>query len=84
MSSRAPSRRDTTDFSGDVFLIASDGTVLNLPVPSNSPRDPLNWSVAKRARAGLTVVFFSVIGLVLVQGPSLMFKELANEFGMRV
>lgn len=78
------SRRETMDFSGDVFLIASDGSVLNLPVPSNSPRDPLNWSVAKRSRAGLAIVFFSVIGLVLVQGPSLMFKELAKEFGTKV
>ncbi|KUJ09727.1 major facilitator superfamily transporter [Mollisia scopiformis] len=74
------SKRESRDLNGSVYLISSDGRVLSLPIPTRSHRDPLNWSARKRAGAVLALLFYSVTGLVVVQGPSLMFKPLAIEF----
>ncbi|KAF4634504.1 hypothetical protein G7Y89_g3602 [Cudoniella acicularis] len=68
------------DLSGSVYLIDGNGQMPSLPIPLHSPRDPLNWAAFKRTRAFLTLVFFSIVGLVLMQGLSLMFVELAKEF----
>jgi MFS family permease len=78
------SKYESRDFSGSVFLISSDGRVLNLPIPTSSSRDPLNWSKGKRARAFIALSFFSMLGLVLVQGPSMMFVPLRTEFSDEV
>jgi hypothetical protein len=72
------------DLSGSVYLISSDGRMLSLPIPTRSTRDPLNWSTNKRARALLALIFFAVVGLVQVQGPSLMLNELAKEYSAEV
>jgi len=78
------SKYESRDFSGSVFLISSDGRMLKLPIPTSSSRDPLNWSKMKRARAFFAIFFFSIMGLVLVQGPSLMFVPLSEEFSEEV
>jgi hypothetical protein len=78
------SKHESRDFSGSVFLISSDGRMLSLPIPTRSPRDPLNWSKMKRARAFIAIFFFSILGLFLVQGPSLMFVPLRQEFSDEV
>jgi hypothetical protein len=73
------SKYDSCDLSGSVFLIGNNG-VISLPMPSRSPRDPLNWSQWKRGMAFFALGWFSVVGLVLVQGASLMFGGLMTEF----
>ncbi|CZR66403.1 uncharacterized protein PAC_16304 [Phialocephala subalpina] len=79
-SSSSRSKRDSADITGTVYLISSDGRILNLPIPTRSHRDPLNWSSRKRAGAFLALMFYSVTGLVIVQGVSLMFAPLGVEF----
>lgn len=81
-STSSPSNRskyESYDLSGSVFLIGSNG-IISLPMPSRSPRDPLNWSKIKRAMAFVSLAWFSIVGLVLVQGASLMFGGLMAEF----
>lgn len=65
---------------GSVFLVAADGSVLNLPIPSRSARDPLNWSARKRAGALIALLFNAIIILVLIQVASVLLKPLAMEF----
>ncbi|KAF2183700.1 MFS general substrate transporter [Zopfia rhizophila CBS 207.26] len=74
------SKHDSFNLSGSVFLITSDGRTLNLPIPSESPCDPLNWSSKKRALALLSIGLYSYVGLVVTQGASLTAKGLAQEF----
>lgn len=77
-SSTTPSIPQVTQAS--VFLITSDGQTLNLPIPSQSPDDPLNWSPLKRFFAVGAMGLFSVVGLILVQGTSLLLEELMVEY----
>jgi hypothetical protein len=70
--------------SGSVYLVTSAGRVLSLPIPADSPRDPLNWSIAKRTGAYFAIAFFSVTVLVLDQCPSLVSKSLGTEFTSEV
>ncbi|KAH7016719.1 major facilitator superfamily transporter [Ilyonectria destructans] len=76
----ASSRRDSSNLPGSVFLIAGDGRILQLPMPSKSPRDPLSWSPAKRFTTISVLVFFSTVALLNVQAASLMYGPLSNEF----
>lgn len=69
---------------GSVFLITSDGRTLELPIPSQSPHDPLTWSHWKRTRALLAMSVFTVIGLVQVQGTSLLLDALEKEYDAMV
>ncbi len=73
-------KRETCDLTGSVYLISSDGRMIKLPMPTNSPRDPLNWSGRKRAGAFLALMIFAISGLTEVQGPSLMLASLAMDF----
>ena len=77
-------RPQSGDLSGSVFLIAANGSMLSLPIPSTSPRDPLNWSFNKRVRAFASMIFFSIVGLAEVQGPSLMLAGLSQEYASEV
>lgn len=77
-------KRDSFDLSGSVYLVTSDGRILNLPIPSESPCDPLNWSSKKRALVLLAIGVFSFVGLALVQGASLMMNGLSAEFSVEV
>jgi hypothetical protein len=77
-------KHESCDLSGSVYLIASDGRILDLPIPSASHHDPLNWSLKRRALASLAIGFFSFVGLVLVLGPNLAANGLREEFSFKV
>jgi len=78
------SKDESCDFSGGVYLITSDGRILDLPIPSASPCDPLNWSLKRRALAAFAIGFFSFVGLVAVLGPNLAMNGLQEEFSFEV
>ena len=84
ISSRTSFKHASCELPGSVFLITSDGDQLSLPIPSKSPRDPLNWGTMKRARAFISIFLLAIIGMFLVQGPSLMFVPLTMEFSSEV
>ena len=81
---RGVSKHTSVDLSGSVFLISSDGTTLKLPIPAKTARDPLNWSTQKRIWAMISLIFFSIAGLVAVESPSLMFPLFLKEFSQNV
>lgn len=79
------SKHDSCDLTGgSVFLITGEGKTLNLPVPSDSRNDPLNWSYWKTGGAMFAVGFFSAVALTAVQAQSLMFKGILAEFDHQV
>lgn len=63
-----------------VYLITSDGRTLELPIPSRSPNDPLRWSLLKRITVMGVISLFTIVGLILVQGTSLLLLALENEY----
>ena len=67
-----------------VYLITSDGLTLELPIPSRSPNDPLRWSLLKRATVMGVISLFTIVGLILVQGTSLLLFALENEYPPQV
>jgi hypothetical protein len=67
-----------------VYLITSDGRTLELPIPSRSLNDPLRWSLLKRATVMGVISLFTVVGLILVQGTSLLLFALENEYSPEV
>jgi hypothetical protein len=69
---------------GSVFLITSDGRTLRLPIPSPYSNDPLNWTLRKRICALVALFFFTIIGLVQLQGVSLLFIALEEEYTPKV
>ncbi|CZR67806.1 uncharacterized protein PAC_17705 [Phialocephala subalpina] len=79
-TSTMTSKRDSHEFPGSVYLISSSGQMLSLPIPTSSPRDPLNWSKTRRSAAFISLMLFAVLSFVLVEGASIMFKPLAQEF----
>ncbi|KAI7915862.1 hypothetical protein M9X92_008189 [Pyricularia oryzae] len=66
---------------GSVFLVAEDGTLLSLPIPSNSPDDPLSWSLRKRCVALAILVTFGIFSMAIQQLPGLLFVAFEREFG---
>lgn len=58
--------------------------MLHLPIPSSSRSDPLNWSFQKRAMALGSMFFFTIIGLVQMQGASLLGMTLKDEYSTEV
>ncbi|KAL2873374.1 hypothetical protein SGCOL_011455 [Colletotrichum sp. CLE4] len=79
-SSRSSDRPASADLSGSIYLITSDGKTLKLPMPSNSPYDPLNWSLSKRLVAMGVLILYSIVSMLETQAASLMYKSLAVEF----
>lgn len=69
---------------GSVFLVAEDGTLLSLPIPSNSPDDPLSWSLRKRCVALAILVTFGIFSMAIQQLPGLLFVAFEREFGKEV
>lgn len=72
------------DLAGSIFLITSDGKTLKLPMPSNSPNDPLNWSLRKRILALSVITLYSIVSLMETQAASLLYRPLAAEFNAGV
>lgn len=78
------SKYKSGNFSGSVFLISAEGQVLNLPIPTNSSLDPLNWTKMKQARAFLALYVFCITGNVLMQGPTYLLDAFRNQFSEAV
>jgi len=74
----------SADFSGSVYLISSDGRMLSLPIPSGSTRDPLSWSAGKRLRALAVLLFFSIVAIVPMQAPEMIYGALVRDFSPTV
>lgn len=60
---------------GDALLLDSQGNVRNLPIPSNDPNDPLNFSLREKATVVFSCCWFckfrsGPVGLFLTQQPS--------------
>lgn len=83
-SSRASQRPVSADLAGSIYLITSDGKTLKLPMPSNSPYDPLKWSPRKRIVALCVIALYSVVSMMETQAASLMYRSLAAEFNAGV
>lgn len=78
------SKHQSMDFSGSVFLIASNGHVLSLPIPSESPDDPLNWVKTRRALVFVILLLYGSVALFTVQAPGVLYTSLIQEFSTAV
>lgn len=72
------------DFAGSVFLITSEGRMLNLPIPSESPLDPLNWVLARRMLVLAILNAFLIVALFLIQTPANLRAAFLLEFDQEV
>ncbi|KAF3031321.1 hypothetical protein E8E12_000796 [Didymella heteroderae] len=73
-------KRESYNLSGSIFLVTSSGKTLNLPVPSDSPADPLNWGRWKTTGAIIAVACYSTVALPVVQAASLVYHGIITEF----
>ncbi|KAJ4294197.1 hypothetical protein N0V90_007887 [Kalmusia sp. IMI 367209] len=73
-------KHESYDLSGSVFLISKEGKTLDLPIPSDSESDPLNWGWFKTAGAMLALGWYSVTALTVVQAASLMMHGILADF----
>lgn len=78
------SKRQSYNLSGSTFLVTASGMTLKLPIPSESPSDPLNWSLWKRAGAMFALAWFFVASSLVVQAPSVILPGIALEFSQQV
>lgn len=78
------SKHQSMDFSGSVFLIASNGHVLSLPIPSESPNDPLNWTKTRRSLIGIILLLYGSITLFTVQTPGVLYTAFITSFKKEV
>ncbi|KAF9695391.1 hypothetical protein EKO04_006691 [Ascochyta lentis] len=74
-------KHESYNLSGSIFLVTSSGTTLNLPVPSESPADPLNWGRWKTAGAVAAVAWHSTVSLTVVQAASMVYHGVLADFG---
>lgn len=51
---------------GDIQLLDSNNKVQNIPIPTDSPRDPLNWSKTRKFLVISSCCWFSIMSLALV------------------
>lgn len=77
-------KRESYDMSGSVFLISKEGKTIDLPIPSSSRHDPLNWSARKTAMAMFAIGWSCATGLTAMQAASLMMKGIEPEFTKEV
>ncbi|KAH7144123.1 major facilitator superfamily domain-containing protein [Dactylonectria estremocensis] len=80
LSPPAPHKPAPVDISGSVYFISSSGRVLQLPIPSNSARDPLRWSWKKRWGAFLALQFYSVVSSFGLTTPGFLAQAMDYEF----
>lgn len=74
------SKHTSMDLAGSVFLIASNGRLLSLPIASESPNDPLSWDRSRRIFIFVILLIYSAIALFLIQTPGLLFKAFALSY----
>lgn len=51
---------------GNIQLLDPNNRVQRVPIPSGSPRDPLNWSKSRKCLVIVSCCWFSVMSLALV------------------
>lgn len=78
------SKYRSMDFSGSVFLISSNGKILKLPIPSESPDDPLSWSKKRRFLIFTVLTAYAILPLALIQAPGNLMKAFLKEFAQAV
>lgn len=83
-SSSGRSKHMSMELAGSVFLIASDGRVLNLPIPSESPDDPLTWSQSRRKFIISILVLYAGLAMFLIQTPGTLYKAFLAQFSKEV
>lgn len=74
------SKHQSMDLAGSVFLIASNGRLLSLPIPSASPHDPLNWATSRRVFIWALLLVYSAVPMFLIQTPGNLFEAFLAEF----
>ncbi|KAI3396085.1 hypothetical protein diail_502 [Diaporthe ilicicola] len=79
-TSSTRSKRASMDIAGSVFLIASDGRLLSLPIPSESPSDPLNFERSRRLFIYLILLVHSSICMFSIQSPGNLYKAFLHAF----
>ncbi|KAK4049899.1 hypothetical protein OIO90_005288 [Microbotryomycetes sp. JL221] len=67
-SPRAPNLVDTKHIDGNIQLFdaSGEGKARRVPIPSESPRDPLNWSSQRKLGVIIACCWFSIMSLALV------------------
>jgi hypothetical protein len=78
------SQRDSLHTAGSVFLVSATGKVLKLPIPSNSPLDPLTWNISKRLLAFTALELYASIAHFQVIIAGILLKPVQFEFGRGV
>lgn len=79
-SSSTRSKRQSMDIAGSVFLIASDGRLLSLPIPSDSPADPLNFEKKRRLFIYATLLLHSAVCMFAIQTPGNLYAAFLHKF----
>jgi len=77
-------KHESYELSGSIFLVTSHGRTLNLPMPSDSKRDPLTYGRWKRTGAFFAIMVYSVTSLTVVQAASLMMPGIVADFSEQV
>ncbi|TLD24222.1 hypothetical protein PspLS_06323 [Pyricularia sp. CBS 133598] len=80
-SNRNGSNEQPTEQSSSLFLITSDGRTLSLPIPSPSPRDPLNWSLRCRFMIFFSLAVMGGICVTMLNSVPILRHAMGLEFG---
>lgn len=83
-SGPARPQQDLELLPGSVYLVDSDGSILKLPIPSDDPNDPLQWSKWKRTGALFCITFFQILGLSMCQLPEVNYRLLKADPALAV
>lgn len=83
-TSSTRSKRESMDIAGSVFLIASDGRLLSLPIPSESPSDPLNFERRRRLFIYAILLLHSATCMFSIQSPGNLYKAFLHTFTKEV
>ncbi|KAH7385239.1 major facilitator superfamily domain-containing protein [Phaeosphaeria sp. MPI-PUGE-AT-0046c] len=62
------SKFETTQRAGDLTLVDENGNTRRIPIPTNDPNDPLNFSKWRKLGILVSCCWFSIFSLVLVGG----------------
>ncbi|KAI9166370.1 hypothetical protein HJFPF1_02470 [Paramyrothecium foliicola] len=77
----AMSREELLNTAGSVFLVGSAGKIHRLPIPSDSPRDPLTWSLSKRLLALFALELYACVSHFELIIAGLLIGPVQLEFG---
>ncbi|KAH8810680.1 major facilitator superfamily domain-containing protein [Xylogone sp. PMI_703] len=70
----------TEHIEGTVRLFDADGGIRKIPIPSQDPTDPLNWSLFKRCVVLTSLCMFGTAGFGVIQSTPLFFGEIIAEY----